>query len=345
MGATELLTRCWSAAPTPERPHPAVHLWYPLDAGAQGPATVAAAPIASAASTLGAGSGPFPLLLYLPGWAGTCIENTALLAHLAGHGYVVAGMHYPLRAGLPAEALARCLRELEAPMDYGSEAAYRETVRRATARVDARAADATALLDGFARMAESHPLLAGRLDLDRVGILGFSLGGAVAAEAATRDARFRAVVNIDGRHWNQALLEGVRQPYLFIGEELHEPTAADLAARAPERRYNAMLDRHDYAQLAKNLRRHGGIHVTVRGADHMDFTDLPRRRRLLRLLHRPAAKRTAPLLRRCTVDFFEAVFRGTRSGFLTPGSTPYRGARIEIFPAPGQRAVGGVQIW
>ena len=54
------------------------------------------------------------------------------------------------------------------------------------------------------------------LDYTHVGFLGFSFGGATAAEASALDSRIAAVANLDGNFFGQAFTGGVRAPYLFV---------------------------------------------------------------------------------------------------------------------------------
>lgn len=336
--------------PPDPRPHPVVHLWYPADPDflhhGQGPlrrwrdgalrffrrSGRAAAPELAVAP----GTVRFPLLIYFPGWPGTRIENHGLLNELASHGFVVAGIVYPARMpGMPA-TFDEQVRELEKPMDYSSAAAYHRTVAEARERVRSRAQDAVAVLDALARMdqAGGSNRLSHRLDLDRAGILGFSLGGAVAAEASTIDPRLRAVVNIDGRHWNRALASGVSQPYMFIGEELLQPSDADLAATNPERRYNAILDRFDYAQLARNLKRHGGIQVVVSGTEHLNFTDHALRSRTRRFQGgmRIDPRRAYDIQNAYILAFFKQWLDRQPSPMLKDGAQPFPEARIQVWP-------------
>jgi dienelactone hydrolase len=282
------------------KPRPLIHLWYPADPaaresglmrwwrsvrrgidGGRADAALIGLPIARGAQR-------FPVVLYFPGWPGTRIENYGLVCELASHGFIVAGVTYPAKLpGTSETAYQEQVRELEHWIVYTSAEVYRQAAQYSTDRVRFRAHDAIALLDGLARVdgADGSPF-AHRLDLEHVGIIGFSLGGAVAAETSTMEPRIRAVVNIDGRHWGTALAGGVEQPYLFIGEELLQPSEADLTAADPDRRYNADADRFDYAQLAANLRRNGGIQVTILGTEHMNFTDSALVSRFRRLIHR-----------------------------------------------------------
>ncbi len=345
----------WIESHSTERQHvsgspirPFVQVWYPADPDARAAGNAGHGwralrrvagnrrDIAARDLPFAAGSARYPLLIYFPGWPGTQIENYGLINELASHGFIVAGVVYPARGpNLSPAAFHRQVTALEQPMDYSSEAAYRRTQAEGTARVRARSSDAVTLLDVMARVdgARATPL-ARRVDLDRIGIVGFSLGGAVAAQASTLDPRFAAVVNIDGRHWDRALERGVSQPYLFIGEELRMPTEADLAATDPNRRYHAIEDQRDYSQLALNLRRHGGMQVVVPGARHAHFTDGGGQSRLRRLTHageRSAARRVLEILHAYVPAFFRRILKSEPAPLLLSGARPFAHAHLQVW--------------
>ena len=103
------------------------------------------------------------------------------------------------------------------------------------------AGDAAAVLDEIASLDHGEGIAGiGRMvDPQRAGVFGFSFGGGVAAQASRADPRFKAAVNIDGRHWADGLQHGVEQPYMFLGERLLMPTAEQLASSDPATRYEA----------------------------------------------------------------------------------------------------------
>jgi dienelactone hydrolase len=314
---------------TPLLAAPVVRLWYPTLQPLAAPAPL---------SEVGA---PFPVLVYFPGWPGTQIDNYALIRELAGHGFAVASVQYPARLPGMSEASYRQLVDLlSRPMDYSSDEAHRETLRQAAERVQTRARDAASVLDLLTGInAGKQPgQFAGRLDPERAGIVGFSLGGAVAAEASHVDRRFRAVVNMDGRHWGQALKSGVQPPYLFIGAELVIPTDADLKATDPDRRFNAILDRIDYAQLSGNLSKNGGIHATIFGAEHANFTDEPPRMSLRRLLRGGSisARRGVEIVNAYVLAFFGKHLMGEASPLLAANSELYPEVRVEVYAAQSE---------
>lgn len=296
----EILSTSHEDAGTQGMPRPMIRLWYPSNTvrsegyvrqllrKASGAVNARKIDSADFDAPIASGTKRFPLVVYFPGWPGTRIENYGLACELASHGFIVAGVTYPAKVPGMSKAVHRSqVKELENYPLYTSEEVYKSSSAYSTERVRFRARDASLLLDAFARInASPVGVFAHRVDMERLGIVGFSLGGAVAAETANRDPRIRAAVNIDGRHWGDALINGVEKPYLYIGEELLIPTTEQLTSSNPDERYNAEADKYDYSQLAANLRRNGGIQVTVLKARHMDFTDTGSVSGLRRMIHR-----------------------------------------------------------
>jgi hypothetical protein len=62
--------------------------------------------------------------------------------------------------------------------------------------------------------------LGGRLDLDKIGAVGFSLGGATAAQLCLRDPRCKAGANFDGTFYEGNMLtQTLGVPFLFFCED------------------------------------------------------------------------------------------------------------------------------
>ncbi len=265
-------------------------------------------------AALAASSGRFPILIYFDGWPEDRIQNIDLILELASRGFVVASVEFPTIAQRPM-------------IDYSSDAAFERSVREDHARARAHAQDAVAVLnalDALDKQAGNN--FARRLDTNRAGTLGFSFGGAIAAEASRVDPRIKAVVNMDGRHWGDSLERGVERPYMFICEELTMPTAADLASSDPTTRYEARLDQVDYSRLAANQQALGGIRVTIAGMAHMNFTDVPLRSPLRRLSGGGAIdpRRAQFLIQTYVVEFF--------SRYLLSSDPPGLDAPLPQFP-------------
>jgi len=288
-------------------------IWYPVEASALTRLSAAIWPRRYVHDQALATAEPVPVLIYFGGWPGTGVDNHELLRTLVGQGYVVVTEKNVMPSALePAES--------ERPMDFSSAEAYEDTLRRADTRVRLLARTAVAWLDSLESLNQHDPLgrFTGRLDLARVGVLGYSFGGAVAAEAAWLDPRFRAVVNLDGWSFGDAATEGIHQPYLFISDDSPEPTSQDLNSSDPVQRYTSRLTALDYPRLLHNLARNGGNFLRVAGTRHPEFVDRGRRSSGREILGLPpdAAGRLQAILQAYVLAFFQQHLRGIESGLL-----------------------------
>ena len=197
---------------------------------------------------------PRPLLLYEPGWNGSADENDILLASLADHGFNVVALD--LATAQPAPFADEAAR-LQRPMDLSSFAALDRTVVEADWRVAVLAEDAIASLATLPEAAGAPAL----------GILGYSFGGAVAAEVCRRDLRFAACLNMDGWSFGPATEHPGPQPNMLLSGEAY-PASPSLALQP-----DAMLDQWDATHLRARMALVGGFYAQVDGLRHGDFTD------------------------------------------------------------------------
>jgi predicted dienelactone hydrolase len=120
--------------------------------------------------------------------------------------------------------------------------------------VRARVGDVAAVLHALRRIDVRGPLR-GRLDLARVGMFGFSLGGATTDEAMHVLPQIRAGVDLDGTLYRRSLERPLHRPFLLLAHEGHT------AAGDPSwRRGLARLRGYRRA-------------IAVIGAGHGDFAD------------------------------------------------------------------------
>jgi predicted dienelactone hydrolase len=228
-----------------------VEVWYPA-AGTRGfPATPYLTPLAAAhfltANNLPPGTtlpqttghagapadrrdGPYPVVLYSPGGEADGNLDTGLVEDLVGHGYVVVTMDDTNESPEVEFPGGRLVTGTFVPVTDAESLEAQQI----------RAADASFVLGRLAVLnkggnpdAEHAPLpagLAGRLDLSRVGMFGWSLGGAASAQAMHDDPRIKAAINMDGRFWGPLAQEGVSRPFLLLtGSEHTEQNDPSLA--------------------------------------------------------------------------------------------------------------------
>jgi dienelactone hydrolase len=240
-------------------------------------------------------TGKYPLVILSPG-NGINVEFYAGLADdLASNGFVVVGINHPYDVA-------------EAQFADGSIAMFRQgpaepKERQAwvAQRVAVRAGDILFVKRELARQIGSGgSMLAGRLDMTRVGVMGHSLGGIAAAQACTKDSAIRSCVNLDGLQLGgpfstSADPEPPSQPFMMITKELKLSTA--------------IMD----------LFRHmdsGSYRVVVAGAAHASFTDAPVL--LPKILPIPRrADRILSIVRRYVLAFFIQTLVGGPSPLLS----------------------------
>jgi len=197
--------------------------------------------------------GRFPVVLFSPGSGGVRTQNTAWAEELASHGYLVAALDHPYDSAAVVLADGRTITT--ATVSTGDPG---EDDRLADGWTAIRAADLSFALTRLERLDRGDPL-AGHLDTERVAVTGHSMGGAAAVQAARRDHRFAAVIDLDG------------YPRGPLSPALGQPTLALTQAVTPA------TDPRYLPRLTEVLA-HGTVtnyQVTVPGAAHLTFTDGP----------------------------------------------------------------------
>jgi predicted dienelactone hydrolase len=139
-----------------------------------------------------------------------------------------------------------------------------EQERLAGELVRAWSADMGFALDRLEALNASDPTgrFLGRLDMDRVGVFGHSLGGATALQFCHNDPRCKAGIDLDGAPLGSVIREGVTQPFFFlVSDHGGEPETETRPVLANIR---AIYDR---------LPRDGRLWAQIRGGNHFFFND------------------------------------------------------------------------
>ncbi|MEU8319262.1 lipase [Nonomuraea sp. NPDC048881] len=229
-----------------------VSLWYPAKGGTQ-PLAPHMAPLAAAdwdrrsappmgiakgavdwaatrtAARTGApverGAGRLPVVLFGSGDGGPRTLGTTLVQDLASRGYLVVTVDHTYEADQVEFPGGRVVRALPLPAKLTPRVIAALLERHARARLaDMRFVlnQVTALGQGRAIGGGEMPAgLRGAPDLTRVGALGQSLGGSVAAQLVHDDPRVDAGVNLDGGYVGPVAATGVPRPFLQLAAQTH----------------------------------------------------------------------------------------------------------------------------
>jgi dienelactone hydrolase len=205
-----------------------VQLWYPAESDEGQPAPYAPpATAAFLASTLAvpeadieaivthatlaqdvATGGPFPVVLFSPGYGATRTTYSGLVTDIASHGYIVVVTDHPGDGNLvefPDGSTVAATPPSEAEFDPA-------------ALVATRVADNEVVLAQLTRLAsDAGSRFRGNLDLERLAFAGGSLGGVTAAEAMRLNPRIVAGINLDGSMFGAVAEAGLDRPFMLLG--------------------------------------------------------------------------------------------------------------------------------
>ncbi|MCB1511875.1 MAG: dienelactone hydrolase family protein, partial [Hyphomicrobiaceae bacterium] len=217
----------------------------------------------------------FSVILYAPGWDGTRNDNRHLYALLASRGYVVVTFD---DVGADQVAERSYLRDVDQaafdPPSLSSEAKASAFRKAATVRLSLMVRKARAVLAALAASSRklAHAGVSRPLDLERVGMIGFSFGGSVAAEMPNQDQRFVAIANMDGWLFGAAAKSGVPTAYMAFNSDYPE---AEMRARtgSSEQRRTAQWVLADRAYHRRQLRQPSAYVIFFDRVGHTDFTD------------------------------------------------------------------------
>ncbi len=203
----------------------------------------------------------YPVVLFSHGRGGFRAQNTFQFEALASEGIVVISIEHPYGSVVsifPDGSVAN-FNPNNLPPDETPLEEYEIT---ANILVSQWVEDIGFVLDALALNNQAGPagFLANRLDLNRVGLMGHSTGGAAITEFCADDPRCIAGLGLDT--WTrpiskQVLSAGPQQPFVFM-----------FSSDWPSER-NWELFNELYSTSSKSAA------FVIEGTDHYDFTDLP----------------------------------------------------------------------
>jgi len=204
----------------------------------------------------------YPVILMRPGLAALTTDYTTLAEDLASHGYVVVGFDAPYRSYVVVFPDGRVIAR--APQNNADLVSGSQQEHLANELVQAWSADLGFALDQLERLNASDPSgrFLGRLDMQRVGVFGHSIGGATALQFCHDDSRCKAGIDVDGAPLGSVVAEGVTQPFMFLLSD--HRSESDAETRPVEANIRSIYDR-----LPSDRR----SQIMVRGANHYMFSD------------------------------------------------------------------------
>ena len=267
--------------------------------------------------------------------AGTSAPARAL--SLVGQSACVRGaaLHRAERTAPDYVHLARCVLDHRAVGVVGPQTGVQLPNGRAfheNSIIPYLAQDVTFTLDRLAalNLVDANGILAGKLDLRRVGVFAVSLGGIVASEACRLDARLRACLVMDAPMSTDVVKAGLHQPGMWI---TRDATSMRLERQRAGGWSEAEIEAHQTSMRTVYEGPSGTKYfVRVPGMFHSNFTDIPNWTPLapqLGLAGPIDARRAHDIVNAYSLAFFNRHLLGRSAALLDGAAKQYPDALFE----------------
>ncbi len=191
----------------------------------------------------------YPVLIFSHGWGEHYSQNTILMEELASHGYIIFGIahHYECKFsfypdGRTIHIDANSLRFQKIMQEQQNPKAmelfhkmYSASNDRDRTQVFAEtnnilptflkegpkywAEDISFFLDQLKEIGREREIFKGKLNLDKIGVFGMSMGGIASSEICITDRRIKAGISIDGGLYGSVLDKKIKMPFMFLNSK------------------------------------------------------------------------------------------------------------------------------
>ncbi|OAB38742.1 Platelet-activating factor acetylhydrolase plasma/intracellular isoform II [Paenibacillus macquariensis subsp. defensor] len=165
----------------------------------------------------------------------------------------------------------------------------------------------------------------GKMDLNNIGVMGHSFGGATAFNATYLDHRIKAGINMDGSLYEVENRDVINKPFMFIRSGSFKDWLVDFKNnKDSDNELNKQIS--DELHIIKNVIEHGGSAIYVEGTQHFNFTDLQFYSELIKLTGITGdinGKRGSSIVNQYVLDFFNKQLKGTGGNLIQGPSDMY----------------------
>ncbi|MFD3445411.1 alpha/beta hydrolase family protein [Microbacteriaceae bacterium 4G12] len=255
----------------------------------------------------------YPVLLFSPSNGGTRFQNTFQVEELASHGYIVVGIEHPYHS------IVTVFPDGHVTGFHKLNLLDSSVVDHAVEQVIVK--DSQFVLDQLSKLNQDDPSnrFKGKLNLDRVGMIGHSLGGAATVQMLFHDERIKAGINMDGTFFGDQIPDtGLKKPFMLMNSaasvtsETEKPEASQLTKYGLTREKFDQIIREN-AQRKTNALANGGYSLTIKNTKHYSYSDFYLYSPLLQWMDGINPRPVHRMINNFTVAFFDQYLKDKNS--------------------------------
>ncbi|PIZ99575.1 MAG: hypothetical protein COX77_01135 [Candidatus Komeilibacteria bacterium CG_4_10_14_0_2_um_filter_37_10] len=187
----------------------------------------------------------YPVLVFSNGFLSSYDDYQILMEELASHGYIVFALNQPYESQSVVSSDGKIIpfskehlknyqqgQKTTTPLWQKFWTSIDENEKKEIAKqilnsdvfmntvLHVRADDIQFMINEIEKFnLQQDNIFYNKFDLSRLGILGHSMGGAVAGQVCLTDNRFKAGVNMDGFQWGGVISGEIQQPFMTMYSE------------------------------------------------------------------------------------------------------------------------------
>lgn len=216
----------------------------------------------------------YPIIILSPGFGGSFLMNMTLAEEIASQGYFVINVGHTFFNDTPTfpdntkiELLS--MDTLEMTTDNFLNPEFKLILNR---YIKIQKNDIKSLLNNLHSIIDNDCL--NEIDLDKIACVGYSGGGATAAEICAEDDRIKAGVNINGVLYGDSYRKSINQPFLYVNADYINPKKAEVKMLGGQHVIDSLMNFYNQrkSSFIKNSI-NSFYELTIKNTTHHNFSD------------------------------------------------------------------------
>lgn len=252
----------------------------------------------------------YPVIILSHGYRDTRFDYTFLTEELVRHGFIVIGIdhtHYTSSTVFPDGVMTK--------VDVSWEAITKDIAAQ-TAQNDIWVKDAEFVINQIESMNKNDSVLKGKFDINRLGYIGHSFGGATALRTSLADKRIKAAIDLDG------YIPGYKNEPLKIPVMIMEHDPATDNTIPGTKDYIDMQNSRDSMRQTYEHAMNSAFILQIKKTVHLSYSDVAMLMRAFQL-NLTSPKRCYRVIDDYALSFFNRYLNNKDDGLLNGASSMY----------------------